>query len=138
MNSGTAAGNVQFDSTAHAAGETVLIVGAYEFVAGSFNDVARMWINPNPADFGSALPPTATLTAAPGGSVADSSANVLAFNLRNVNTVGTPTGVLFDELRVGTSWADVMPSAVPEPGVALFLGLGLSGLLLRSRRRNAC
>ncbi len=135
MNSGTGAGNVQFDSIAHAAGETVLVVGAYEFVAGSFNDVARMWINPNPADFGAGLPPTATLTSAPGGSVADSSANVLAFNLRNVNTVGTPTGVLFDELRVGTSWSDVMPAAVPEPGIFSLGALGLLAWCYRARRK---
>ena len=66
-----------------------------------------------------------TLTAAPGGSLADSSAHVLAFNLRNVNTVGTPTGILFDELRFGTSWADFMPAAVPEPAAAGLLGIGL-------------
>jgi len=136
MNSGTAAGNIQFDTVAHAAGDTVLVVGAYDFVAGANNDMARMWISPNPADFGNALAPTATLTSAPGGSVADSSANVLAFNLRNVNTVGTPTGVLFDELRVGTSWADVMPSAVPEPAAACLLGSGLLLVIVRYRARK--
>lgn len=50
MNSGTAAGNIQFDTTAHAAGDTVFIVGAYQFVAGANNDVAMMWINPTAAD----------------------------------------------------------------------------------------
>ena len=130
MNSGTATGaggaNVQFaNSINFTAGQTVFVVASYEFVAGANNDIARMWINPNPADFGLGTPPAATLTAAPGVTVADSSANVLAFNLRNVNTVGTPTGVLFDELRFGTSWADVMPSPVPEPAAAGLLGLGL-------------
>jgi hypothetical protein len=130
MNSGTAttgAGgpNVQFaNSLNFAAGQTVFVVAAYEFVAGATNDIARMWINPNPADFTLESPPPATLTAAPGFNVADSSASVLAFNLRNVNTVGTPTGVLFDELRFGTSWADVMP-AVPEPTAAGLMGFGL-------------
>jgi hypothetical protein len=38
-----------------------------------------------------------------------------------------------DELRIGTTWADVTP--VPEPGVLTLLGLGLTGLLC-SRRRN--
>jgi hypothetical protein len=130
MNSGTATGaggaNVQFaNSLNFSAGQTVFVVASYEFVTGANNDIARMWINPNLADFGAGSPPIATLTAAPGVAVADSSANVLAFNLRNVNTVGTPTGVLFDELRVGTAWADVMPSPVPEPAAAGLMGIGL-------------
>jgi len=129
MNSGNATGaggaNVQFDTAPHTAGQTMFVVGSYEFVAGANNDIARMWINPDPADFALALPPSATLTSAPGVAVADSSANLISFNLRNVNTVGLPTGVLFDELRVGTSWADVMPAAIPEPAAAGLLGLGL-------------
>jgi len=129
MNAGTATGaagpNVQFaNSLNFAAGQTVFLVASYEFVAGTQNDIARMWVNPNPADFTLELPPSATLTAAPGTGVNDSSANVLGFNLRNVNTVGTPTGVLFDELRFGTNWADVMPG-IPEPTAAGLLGFGL-------------
>jgi hypothetical protein len=125
VNTGAGGANAQFaNSLNFAAGQTVFVVAAYEFVAGTQNDIARMWINPNPADFALDSPPPATLTAAPGAPVSDSSANVLAFNLRNVNTVGTPTGVLFDELRFGTNWADVMP-AVPEPTAAGLLGFGL-------------
>lgn len=45
---------------------------------------------------------------------------------------GRPFGVLaFDELRIGTTYADM--SAVPEPSVALLGGLGLLGLLRRRR-----
>ena len=130
MNSGNATGaggaNVQFaNSINFTAGQTVFVVASYEFVTGTQNDIARMWINPDPADFALGSPPAATLTSAPGTGVNDSSANVLAFNLRNVNTVGTPTGVMFDELRVGTSWADVVPAAVPEPTAVGLAGLGL-------------
>ena len=81
------------------------------------------------------LPPTATLTSAPGSGVNDSSANVLGFNLRNVNTVGTPTGVLFDELRFGTNWADVMP-AVPEPTAVGLLGFGLLAIGHQGQRKR--
>jgi hypothetical protein len=137
MNSGTAAGNVQFaNSINFSAGQTVFVVGAYEFVPGANNDIARMWINPSPTDFTLASPPVPTLTAAPGGTVADSSANVLAFNLRNVNTVGTPTGVKFDELRFGTEWSDVMPAAVPEPAAAGLLGCGLVAAGCRRLRKQ--
>ena len=141
MNSGaaTVAGgtNIQFaNSINFSAGQTVFVVAAYEFVPGAQNDIARIWINPDPVDFTLASPPAATLTAAPGASVADSSANVLAFNLRNVNTVGTPTGVMFDELRFGTEWADVMPAVVPEPTAAVLLGCGLLAAGGRRLRRR--
>jgi len=39
-----------------------------------------------------------------------------------------------DEIRIGTTWADVTP--VPEPGVLALTGLGLMGLL-SLRRRNS-
>ncbi len=135
MNSGTATGtspNVQFDNaTPYHVNDTVFVVAAYEFVAGANNDVARMWINPNVSTFGDALPPSATLTSSPGGTVADSFASLVSFNLRNVNTVGAPT-VQFDELRVGTTWADV--TMVPEPTAAVLLGFGM--LLIAGWRRS--
>jgi len=131
MNAGTGTGNVQFDNaTSYAAGETVFVVGSYELVDGSNNDSARMWINPSLADFGADTEPTPTLTSAPGGAVADAFTSVISFDLRNINTVGTPT-VLFDELRVGGSWADVTP--VPEPGTGI-LG-GFAAVLLLSLQR---
>lgn len=132
MNGGTGTGNVQFDNaTSYLAGQTVFVVGSYEFVTGSNNDIARMWINPGVGTFGAGSAPTETLISAPGGTVADAFASLISFNLRNVNTVGTP-GVQFDELRVGTSWADVTP--VPEP-TSLVLG-SLAALALWLGRRK--
>lgn len=128
MNSGTAAGNIQWSAAMTPSTDTILLVGAYEFVVGATNDKAYMWINPAPGTFGAASPPSPTLTSAPGGTVADSFPSISTFNLRNVNTVGTATG-LFDELRVGTDWASV---TVPEPDGLLLLGL--IGAFLRSRR----
>jgi hypothetical protein len=117
MNSGTGTGvngtNVQYDNVnGHLAGETVFVVGSYEFVPGATNDIARMWINPDASTFEAASPPAPTLTSSPGAAIADSFASLISFNLRNVNTVGNPN-VQFDELRVGDDWASVTP--VPEP-----------------------
>lgn len=125
MNSGTGSGtggaNVQFETgtSYHAEGDTVFVVASYTFVSGATNDIAKMWINPDPSTFGAGSEPSATLTSAPGSAIADSSASVNSFNLRNVNTVGAP-GVLFDELRVGTTWADVTPLAVVVPELGAF------------------
>jgi hypothetical protein len=120
MNSGTGVGNVQFDNaTSYSEGQTVFVVASYQFVSGTANDVAQMWINPNLSDFGADSAPTPTLVSAPG--LADSFTSLLSFDLRNVNTVGAPS-VQFDELRVGDTWADV--TSVPEPGTGLLGGLG--------------
>jgi hypothetical protein len=131
MNSGTGAGNIQWSGPfAPSSTDTIFLVGAYEFVAGSNNDIARMWINPSVSTFGAGTAPAATLTSAPGGSIADSFASISTFNLRNVNTVGT-VDALFDELRVGDDWASV---TVPEP--SLFWTLALLGALRPGRSRR--
>jgi hypothetical protein len=126
MNSGTATGtspNVQFDNTTpYHVNDTVFVVASYEFVSGTQNDIARMWINPDVSTFGNASPPSPGLTSAPGAGVNDSFTSLVSFNLRDVNTVGAPT-VLFDELRVGNTWADV--TTVPEPTAAGLVGLGM-------------
>ncbi len=51
------------------------------------------------------------------------------------NTTLAPAPSDFDELRIGTSWADVTPfTLVPEPGAATMGMLALMGLLVRRRR----
>jgi hypothetical protein len=50
---------------------------------------------------------------------------------------GNSTPTLFDEIRIGTTFADVA-SAIPEPSSAAALaGLGALGLIATSRRRRA-
>jgi hypothetical protein len=110
----------------------VFVVGSYEIVPGPTNDIARMWINPDVSTFEAASPPTPTLTSSPGAAIADSSAQIFSFNLRNVNTVGN-ANIQFDELRVGDDWASVTP--LPEPAS---LGLMLiAAVLMASRGRYA-
>lgn len=126
----TAAGVVQFSPTGFDPGTTLFVVAAYEFVTGGTqNDVAYMWINPDVSTFGTPTPPPPTLVSAPSGI---NDINLLSFAFRNVNTVGNPT-FMFDELRVGTSWADVTP--VPEPTAAVLVVMG-GGSALGLRRRK--
>jgi hypothetical protein len=58
--------------------------------------------------------------------------NVRSFVLRGGNTF-VPNGLDADEVRVGSTWADV--TATPEPATLSLLGLGALGLLGRRRRK---
>ncbi len=87
------------------------IVCAYDFIAGAANDVARIWLNTS-AIGGSE--PAADATSVPNTDLT-SAARVF---LRQDNATNTPF-IEFDELRVGTTWADVTPSgAVPTLNIS--------------------
>lgn len=51
--------------------------------------------------------------------------------------IDTPSSVVVDEVRIGTTWDDVTPYIVPEPATAAALGLGLLLAALRLRARSA-
>jgi hypothetical protein len=105
-------------------GETLFVVGSSELVAGTQNDIARLWINPDPSTFGAASPPPATLTDDTTGIGTD--IGVLSVLLRQ-----SPAPFLtLDELRVGTTWAAV---TVPEPATIALFVLGAIALLARRR-----
>ncbi|MBK6380322.1 MAG: hypothetical protein IPF72_11655 [Chitinophagaceae bacterium] len=88
-------------------GTPCFIVTAYDIVAGSANDVCRIWLNT--AAIGGSEP------AADATSVAGTDLTSAArFFLRQVASTGTPF-IEFDELRIGTTWADVTPSGAASP-----------------------
>jgi hypothetical protein len=85
-------------------GTSYLVVTAYDLVAGTLNDVARIWLNPTPG--GSEPAPSAT-AAAPTGSDLTSVARLF---VRQDGNTATPT-IEMDEIRVGTTWSSVTPSS---------------------------
>lgn len=107
---------------------TYLIVVSHSFLAGAANDLTSIWINPT--SFGGSAP-TADLTATNGNSDAASLSSFILFQADSA----TPA-INFDELRIGTSWGDVTPAAVPEPATAALLLGGLAGALLWRRQRS--
>lgn len=111
--------------------DVVFVVGSYQFISGTGNDVSRLWINPTSATFGDEAAPTATLTSTGGTDIA----SINSFLIRGAS--GSPGGV-FDELRIGSTWAEVTPAAIPEPStyVAIFGALAL-GAVACVRRRKA-
>jgi hypothetical protein len=134
--SGTSPG--EWDPTTLAVGDTVFVVGNYQFNPGADDDVANLWVNPAAASFGSGSAPSPSVTTTIHGT---DLANVDRFFLRQDSATETPTSLILDELRVGTSWQAVT-SAVPEPGaygVVASLGIGLFAIWHRRRRaRQAC
>lgn len=110
---------------------TIFVVGAYDLISGSANDVASLWVNPSSASFGSGSAPAVSLSITNSGTDLSS---VSGFLLRGA--AGSPAGTM-DELRIGTTWASVTP--VPEPSTVAMLslaGLGFAGYLVRRRRRG--
>jgi hypothetical protein len=98
--------------------QVIFIVGSYTFTGG--NDISQMWINPNSTTFGAANPPTPSLVNTNGNNISSSQIASFIFVQRAANQ---PAAVLADELRIGTSWADVTPTASPiRPTL-----MGLSG-----------
>ncbi len=100
-------------------GRTYFMVGAYDFDTGT----AMLWADPA---FGGVIP------------VADLSVAYLSgWTLTQVRTGGDAT-TDFDRIRVGTTWADVVPvNSVPAPPILALLAFGLLGLGFAQRKKAA-
>jgi len=124
-----------FDNNTHlTAGSTVFVVVAHTLNPGTDDDVAQLWINPDPSTFGTNnIPsPNATSSSAASSSViVPDSTQIASFFLRNNGVEPSTTQV--DEVRVDNTWAGVT-GAVPEPGTGA-LALSVCALLAIRRRR---
>lgn len=94
-------------------GDSIFVVVGYKIVAGTNNDTAMLWINPDYTSFGASTPPPPSIKMGNNTLQADL-ANVNCFLVRQALATTTPF-IEFDELRLGTSWADVAPAGVVRP-----------------------
>lgn len=117
--------------TEYALGESIFIVASYTRGVNSAASSSSFWINPDSADFGTLPPPSVTMTDV---TTARDIQSVIV--ITGTGSSSNPTSWSIDELRVGTTWADVTPALVPEPSsVALLGGFGaLAAVALRRRR----
>jgi hypothetical protein len=134
----TAIGNYSFSDTVFSLGQTILVVGSYNLVSGGVNnDFASLWLNPG--GLGDATAPASTLNTAASG-LNDDVQSFSSYTLMpqgNALSTQIPGSLIFDELRIGNSWADV--AVVPEPSLTQLLVLGSfgCGVVLWIRRRRA-
>ncbi|MDW7979837.1 MAG: hypothetical protein RMH97_04645, partial [Verrucomicrobiales bacterium] len=90
------------------AGATIFLVVRYHLKPGWSNDVAYLWVNPPAASFGAPennLPPPSAVAgdSPPYGDEDATGSNPGRF------AIGSGVDAEFDELRIGTTWADVTP-----------------------------
>ena len=89
-------------------GETVFLVGKYDF--GSAPNQVYLWVNPAPATFGSATEPSAGFITAATGT---DGFGIDRFNFRQNTAQSVPAAMQWDELRVGLNWSSVTPPQAP-------------------------
>lgn len=106
INSRTTAANTVYASTILNTNQTYLIVLSYTLNPAASDDVVKLWVNPS--GLGDATPPAenATMTNTGGTDLA----SVSKILIRQGSATDTPE-LQFDEIRVGTTWAEVTPPA---------------------------
>ncbi len=92
------------DATAHSAGQTIFLVGKYDF--GASPNRVSLWINPPASTFGNGAEPTSGFTSATTGT---DGFTIDRFNMRQNTVASVPAAMQWDELRIANSWAAVTP-----------------------------
>ena len=108
------------------------IVARIDFNVSGDTDNVRMWINPSL----SSTPLDAAASAAD-LDIAMNNGTALTFDRIRIQQGLSGDNAIFDEIRIGTTWADVSPfeeatSMIPEPGATGLFMLG--ALLIRNLR----
>lgn len=133
-----AASPLNYGTTDFTTGETLFIVGSYTF--SSTGDSSNLYVFA-PTDTVPETEPATPYESSQGttGTVlAAGNDDIQSFFLRN--QAGAPATTLVDDVRVGTSWSDVISGtavSVPEPASIGLMGLAMSASLIRRRRAQA-
>jgi hypothetical protein len=97
-----------YGTTSYSAGQTVLLVGKFDFDASP--DALTLWVNPGASTFGLTNEPS---TGALSATTSTSGVNIDRFNMRQNTAASVPAAMQWDELRFGLSWAAVTPPTTP-------------------------
>ncbi len=100
-----------WDPRTFATNQVLFVVGSYTFNGATTNDdVSKMWIDPSATTFGAAAEPATTTQTTNGPDITSAQIASFVFLQRVTNE---QTAAVADELRIGTTWANVTPSALP-------------------------
>lgn len=122
-NGATNFSNATWDPGTYTTNTTLFVVGKYQTVGALYtggspipnDDIASLWINPSSTTFGGYEPAGAIANTAGDDITTNATTNnhtLQSFVLRQNGTASNnqiPVSILYDELRVGTSWGDVTP-----------------------------
>ncbi|HEX5424630.1 MAG TPA: PEP-CTERM sorting domain-containing protein [Candidatus Acidoferrales bacterium] len=137
--SSTTAGTTYFSGALNP-GQTYLVVGRYTQgpdASIATDDSNSLWINPSSSTYGAAAAPAPDGSSNGSINTGNPTLNYAASLLigAGISSGSNPNHVTLDEIRVGTTWADVTSVTVPEPATIGILGIGaVVGLLARRRR----
>lgn len=98
-----------FGTTEFHAGDTVFLVGKYDFTVSP--NMVTLWVNPAPSTFGAVAEPATGILQASTGTDGFS---IDRFNMRQNTATSVPAAMQWDELRIGGTWADVTPPPPPS------------------------
>ena len=112
--SATSDNHAQFATTEYDLNTTVLVVMKYSFINGEKNDVASLYINPNPDGAEPATPDATSEPAGLGSDDAEAISSIAIYQLgSNFNNNG-PTGTI-DAIRVSTTWEGLFDDSMLPP-----------------------
>jgi len=98
----------------YSSSNTFLVVLGYLRGTTAANSSMNLWINPDSATFGTATPPTPTLTLAGYNYAQEAVWNKLEYNFNGTGT-GTANGQTIDEFRIALDWAGAVPAEISAP-----------------------
>lgn len=101
-----------YTGSAFAVGDVVLVVAKYTFGAGAGDDTVTLWVNP-PTNSFNASEPAASIAASTTGNATDAAQLQYVFLRANSSTTSGINEV--DDLRVGSTWAEVTPTGGETP-----------------------
>ena len=96
----------QYEPSATPLNTTILVVARYTFHTSPNTDVVDLWVNPNSANYGAASAPASDVTLTAKGNWPSLADFTMSFNNGDATFVDK-----WDEVRIGTTWAQVVPSS---------------------------